>query len=114
MSVTKQRPSAADRDIAPSNALQSDFNANDDGDSMDADERYLAAVSPSTVEILRELRCKFRSVQLVNMTFEVQPLTEAAALYSVGGIRTTFTIGVGAGGPAAYWRVVDIAALSTS
>ncbi|KAF1827379.1 amino acid permease [Dissoconium aciculare CBS 342.82] len=26
-----------------------------------------------------------------------------AALYSVGGIRTTFTIGVGAGGPAAYW-----------
>ncbi|KAK0954540.1 hypothetical protein LTR91_021451, partial [Friedmanniomyces endolithicus] len=41
MSATKQRPSAADRDIAPSNALQSDFNANDDGDSMDADERYL-------------------------------------------------------------------------
>ena len=27
----------------------------------------------------------------------------SAALYSVGGIRTTFTIGVGAGGPAAYW-----------
>ena len=30
-------------------------------------------------------------------------LTRSAALYSVGGIRTTFTIGVGAGGPAAYW-----------
>lgn len=30
-------------------------------------------------------------------------LTAAAALYSVGGVRTTFTIGVGAGGPAAYW-----------
>lgn len=30
----------------------------------------------------------------------------AAALYSVGGVRTTFTIGVGAGGPAAYWLVV--------
>ncbi|KAK3706499.1 hypothetical protein LTR37_012709 [Vermiconidia calcicola] len=30
-------------------------------------------------------------------------LTFAAALYSVGGIRVTFTIGVGAGGPAAYW-----------
>ena len=29
----------------------------------------------------------------------------AAALYSVGGVRTTFTIGVGAGGPAAYWLV---------
>ena len=38
-------------------------------------------------------------------------LTIAAALYSVGGIRATFTIGVGAGGPAAYWCVgqyVDI------
>ena len=30
-------------------------------------------------------------------------LIRSAALYSVGGIRTTFTIGVGAGGPAAYW-----------
>jgi hypothetical protein len=30
-------------------------------------------------------------------------LTKLAALYSVGGIRATFTIGVGAGGPAAYW-----------
>ena len=32
-------------------------------------------------------------------------LIDSAALYSVGGIRTTFTIGVGAGGPAAYWWV---------
>jgi len=32
-----------------------------------------------------------------------QRLTKAAALYFVGGIRTTFSIGVGAGGPAAYW-----------
>jgi len=32
-------------------------------------------------------------------------LTLLAALYFVGGIRTTFTIGVGAGGPAAYWQV---------
>lgn len=30
-------------------------------------------------------------------------LTLTAALYAVGGVRTTFTIGVGAGGPAAYW-----------
>jgi len=27
----------------------------------------------------------------------------AAALYVVGGIRATFSIGIGAGGPAAYW-----------
>ena len=47
MSATKQRTSAADRDIAPSNALQSDFNANDDGDSIDADERYLVRLSES-------------------------------------------------------------------
>jgi len=47
MSATKQRPSAVDRDIAPNNALQSDFNANDDGDSMDADERYLVRLSES-------------------------------------------------------------------
>jgi len=26
-----------------------------------------------------------------------------AALYVVGGIRVTFSIGIGAGGPAAYW-----------
>lgn len=26
-----------------------------------------------------------------------------AALYFVGGIRVTFSIGIGAGGPAAYW-----------
>lgn len=30
-------------------------------------------------------------------------LISIAALYSVGGVRTTFTIGVGAGGPVAYW-----------
>lgn len=33
----------------------------------------------------------------------LQLLTTSAALYFVGGIRTTFTIGIGAGGPAAYW-----------
>jgi hypothetical protein len=32
-------------------------------------------------------------------------LTEIAALYFVGGVRVTFSIGVGAGGPAAYWFV---------
>ncbi|KAK0875356.1 hypothetical protein LTR87_010846 [Friedmanniomyces endolithicus] len=52
MSATKQRTSAADRDIAPSNALQSDFNANDDGDSMDADERYLRELEASGVEMM--------------------------------------------------------------
>jgi hypothetical protein len=30
-------------------------------------------------------------------------LTSIAALYFIGGIRVTFSIGVGAGGPAAYW-----------
>lgn len=30
-------------------------------------------------------------------------LTYIAALYFIGGIRVTFSIGVGAGGPAAYW-----------
>lgn len=32
-------------------------------------------------------------------------LTTLAALYFVGGIRVTFSYGVGAGGPAAYWWV---------
>ena len=38
-------------------------------------------------------------------------LTVTAALYSVGGIRATFTIGVGAGGPAAYFSTLPIKAI---
>src|SRR6201992_3648498 len=35
-------------------------------------------------------------------------LMRVAALYFIGGIRVTFSIGVGAGGPAAYWFVLEI------
>ena len=57
------------------------------------------------MEVLR----KFRSQLWYFLTpaGDVIQITKAtiAALYSVGGVRTTFTIGVGAGGPAAYWFV---------
>jgi len=49
MSFSKRRSPAADGegDAKAQNALQSDFNATDDGDSMDADERYLVRLSES-------------------------------------------------------------------
>ncbi|CAJ2500551.1 Uu.00g034040.m01.CDS01 [Anthostomella pinea] len=136
MSSVKQRPIVVNPDVgndsngsaAPNNPLQSSFNANDDGSSIDSDERYLwhagicaivpahlpslyatgvtctriQAVSAPAMEVLREL-CS--QLWFVNSTLCSiwHVLTDQAALYSVGGIRTTFTIGVGAGGPAAYW-----------
>ena len=56
------------------------------------------------MEVLRELRSQFWYVTSSKEGHEGALMT-VAALYSVGGIRTTFTIGVGAGGPAAYWYV---------
>jgi hypothetical protein len=52
------------------------------------------------MEILRELCFQFRyKTSSVRQT----ALIAAAALYFVGGVRVTFSYGVGAGGPAAYW-----------
>lgn len=60
------------------------------------------------MEVLRELRRKFRFVLITGLQIKTRTNTFGlAALYSVGGIRTTFTIGVQAGGPAAYWYVED-------
>ncbi|WPH04183.1 putative amino acid permease [Acrodontium crateriforme] len=95
MSPLKQRSSpgesaARSDSLRPNNPLQSDFNTNDDATSMDADERYLQALGYK-----QSLHRQWKFFESFAASF--------AALYSVGGIRTTFTIGVGAGGPAAYW-----------
>ncbi|KAK3644244.1 hypothetical protein LTR56_009781 [Elasticomyces elasticus] len=93
MSTTvKNRAAASEGDVAPSNPLQSDFNATNDGESMDADERYLLK---NALGYKQSLHRQWKFFESFAASF--------AALYSVGGIRTTFTIGVGAGGPAAYW-----------
>ncbi|KAK5172668.1 uncharacterized protein LTR77_002788 [Saxophila tyrrhenica] len=76
-------------DIKPNNPLQADFDA-EDTSSMDSDERYLRALGYK-----QSLHRQWKFFESFAASF--------AALYSVGGIRTTFTIGVGAGGPAAYW-----------
>ncbi|GAB7349091.1 hypothetical protein MBLNU459_g8043t2 [Dothideomycetes sp. NU459] len=82
----KHRASASrapvdDYDMAKANnPLQSNF---EDTSSMDSDERYLT------------LHRQWKFFESFAASF--------AALYFVGGIRTTFSIGVGAGGPAAYW-----------
>ncbi|KAI7144896.1 hypothetical protein KC352_g29146 [Hortaea werneckii] len=81
--ATMNQPKADTGDVRPNNPLQSDFDAEDSGSSVDADERYLS------------LHRQWKFFESFAASF--------AALYSVGGIRTTFTIGVGAGGPAAYW-----------
>ncbi|KAL9091328.1 MAG: hypothetical protein Q9165_004962 [Trypethelium subeluteriae] len=84
MAATKQPSHTSESDVArANNPLQSDFEDPGDTDSMDADERYLVS---------------YYSVSVVAEIIGLQ----AAALYFVGGIRTTFSIGVGAGGPAAY------------
>ncbi|KAK3660833.1 hypothetical protein LTR56_000591 [Elasticomyces elasticus] len=93
MSTTvKNRAAASEGDVAPSNPLQSDFNATNDGESMDSDERYLLK---NALGYKQSLHRQWKFFESFAASF--------AALYSVGGIRTTFTIGVGAGGPAAYW-----------
>ncbi|KAK5729907.1 hypothetical protein LTR17_011546 [Elasticomyces elasticus] len=93
MSTTvKNRAAASEGDVAPSNPLQSDFNATNNGESMDADERYLLK---NALGYKQSLHRQWKFFESFAASF--------AALYSVGGIRTTFTIGVGAGGPAAYW-----------
>ncbi|KAF2095639.1 putative amino acid permease [Rhizodiscina lignyota] len=76
-------------DIKPNNPLQADFDA-EDTSSLDSDERYLRALGYK-----QSLHRQWKFFESFAASF--------AALYSVGGIRTTFTIGVGAGGPAAYW-----------
>lgn len=57
------------------------------------------------MEVLRELCCQlwyhFSPCGVLRKFCSLL----SAALYSVGGVRVTFTIGVGAGGPAAYWLV---------
>ncbi|KAK4980314.1 hypothetical protein LTR42_000621 [Elasticomyces elasticus] len=93
MSTTvKNRAATSEGDVAPSNPLQSDFNATNDGESMDSDERYLLK---NALGYKQSLHRQWKFFESFAASF--------AALYSVGGIRTTFTIGVGAGGPAAYW-----------
>ncbi|KAH9832754.1 Amino acid permease [Teratosphaeria destructans] len=96
MASLKQRASATTdsgpADLGPTNPLQADFDSTaDEGDSnLDADERYLRALGYK-----QSLHRQWKFFESFAASF--------AALYSVGGIRTTFTIGVGAGGPAAYW-----------
>ncbi|KXT01565.1 hypothetical protein AC578_6328 [Pseudocercospora eumusae] len=80
---------ASDHDLAPNNPLQSDLTA-DDTSSMDSDEAYLAKIGYK-----QSLHRQWKFFESFAASF--------AALYAVGGVRTTFTIGVGAGGPAAYW-----------
>ncbi|RMY94164.1 hypothetical protein D0861_01487 [Hortaea werneckii] len=87
--ATMNQPKADTDDARPNNPLQSDFDAEDSGSSVDADERYLS------LTISQSLHRQWKFFESFAASF--------AALYSVGGIRTTFTIGVGAGGPAAYW-----------
>ncbi|KAI7114157.1 hypothetical protein KC352_g34761, partial [Hortaea werneckii] len=88
--ATMNQPKADTGDIRPNNPLQSDFDTEDSGSSVDADERYLRALGYK-----QSLHRQWKFFESFAASF--------AALYSVGGIRTTFTIGVGAGGPAAYW-----------
>ena len=57
------------------------------------------------MEVLRELLFKFRFGFSIRDSLEML-LTSIAALYFVGGVRVTFSIGIGTGGPAAYWCVV--------
>ncbi|KAF2091684.1 amino acid transporter [Saccharata proteae CBS 121410] len=92
MSVEQVLPKATgppreDEATRPNNPLQSDFA---ETDSMDSDERYLNALGYK-----QSLHRQWKLFESFAASF--------AALYCVGGVRTTFTIGIGAGGPAAYW-----------
>ncbi|KAK5111814.1 hypothetical protein LTR62_004734 [Meristemomyces frigidus] len=87
--MTSKRPSVGETDDAPNNPLQSTFD-DPDTSSIDSDEQLLRALGYK-----QSLHRQWRFFESFAASF--------AALYSVGGIRTTFTIGVGAGGPAAYW-----------
>ncbi|KAF2165132.1 hypothetical protein M409DRAFT_56023 [Zasmidium cellare ATCC 36951] len=89
-SATAAPPNYSDAVAAPNNPLQSDFAATDDSASIDSDERYLRALGYK-----QSLHRQWKFFESFAASF--------AALYVVGGVRTTFTIGVGAGGPAAYW-----------
>ncbi|KAK4505293.1 hypothetical protein PRZ48_003256 [Zasmidium cellare] len=89
-SATTAPPKYSDAVAAPNNPLQSDFAAADDSASIDSDERYLRALGYK-----QSLHRQWKFFESFAASF--------AALYVVGGVRTTFTIGVGAGGPAAYW-----------
>ncbi|KAL1305372.1 hypothetical protein AAFC00_002266 [Neodothiora populina] len=76
-----------DNAVKPTNQLQSNF---EETSSMDSDERYLNALGYK-----QSLHRQWKFFESFAASF--------AALYFVGGIRVTFSIGVGAGGPAAYW-----------
>ncbi|TKX24053.1 amino acid permease-6 [Elsinoe australis] len=77
-----------DSDLAkPQNPLQSDFT---ETQSMNSDEQYLNALGYK-----QALHRHWKLFESFASAF--------AALYFVGGIRVTFSIGVGAGGPLAYW-----------
>ncbi|EME47537.1 hypothetical protein DOTSEDRAFT_69477 [Dothistroma septosporum NZE10] len=71
-------------------AQDPEIESNDDTSSMDSDELYLQKIGYK-----QSLHRQWKFFESFAASF--------AALYSVGGVRTTFTIGVGAGGPAAYW-----------
>ncbi|KAK4934118.1 hypothetical protein LTR66_015718 [Elasticomyces elasticus] len=80
-------PSRDDKTTRPVNALQSDFT---ETQSLDSDEQYLNALGYK-----QTLHRQWKFFESFAASF--------AALYFIGGIRVTFSIGVGAGGPAAYW-----------
>ncbi|KAF2673475.1 amino acid transporter [Microthyrium microscopicum] len=79
----------------------------EDGDSMTSDERYLQSLGYKQVSDYERLYLIALIEKLLHRQWSLFESFAAsfAALYSVGGVRVTFTIGVGAGGPAAYWHV---------
>ncbi|KAK5003087.1 hypothetical protein LTR28_010603 [Elasticomyces elasticus] len=98
-------PSRDDKTTRPVNALQSDFT---ETQSLDSDEQYLQNALGYKQTLHRQWKffesfaASFGMCPLEKVSY-VDRLTAIAALYFIGGIRVTFSIGVGAGGPAAYW-----------
>ncbi|KAE9965974.1 hypothetical protein BLS_007289 [Venturia inaequalis] len=78
--------------LKPNNPLQADFEDEGTGSDLNEDERYLQALGYT-----QTLHRSWKFFESFAASFA------KAALYFIGGIRVTFSIGVGAGGPAAYW-----------
>ncbi|KAF2424507.1 amino acid transporter [Tothia fuscella] len=74
--------------VTTNNPLQS--NMEEETASLNSDEQYLQALGYK-----QTLHRSWKFFESFSASF--------AALYFIGGIRVTFSIGVGAGGPAAYW-----------
>ena len=55
------------------------------------------------METIREFLCKFWYGFPIIRSHHSYIYVVVAALYFVGGIRATFSIGLGTGGPVAYW-----------